>query len=156
MPRGTLKPSQLWAGTLAASAQALGSEGALRSNAEPDVDVAHAVDVFVQAWFEGDGEGMIRCLHPDLMARLLQAGAGSAPSVPVQALTRLQGIHASLGARVPMERRRCDISVLDVQGHAASVRAVLGDWVAYVHLALAGGRWTIVNVMWEWLSNRSA
>ena len=135
MPRGTERSSLSLVGTLAASA--LMSSAGHSPGPEGVID---AVEEYARAWFEGDEEGMANCLHPDLTTRLIQAGPGLANAGPVQALARLQGIHACLGARIPPEQRRCEITVLDISGRAASARAVLGHWVAYVHLALAEGR----------------
>jgi hypothetical protein len=32
---------------------------------------------------------------------------------------------------------------------AASAKVIAADWVDYLHLARWGGRWVIVNVLWE-------
>jgi hypothetical protein len=41
------------------------------------------------------------------------------------------------------------VTVLDVLGNAASVKAVMSDWIDYMHIAKINGRWVIVNVLWE-------
>ena len=39
--------------------------------------------------------------------------------------------------------------LLDVTGNPAGVKAVMSDWVDYVHLARVDGEWKFVNVLWE-------
>jgi hypothetical protein len=29
------------------------------------------------------------------------------------------------------------------------VKAVMADWIDYIHMAKVDGRWVIVNVLWE-------
>jgi hypothetical protein len=117
--------------------------------------VTRTVEAYADAWFMGDAEAMEHCLHPDLTARLVHLDQESEEAAGLRALARGQGIQASLGACThPMTRER-EISILDISGHSASVRAQLGDWVAYMHLSFTGERWAIVNVLWEWLSPRN-
>ncbi len=155
MPRGKCKASPLVVGTLSGAVQGCVQEGQFPPKAQDRAAIASTMDAYFQAWFEGDTVTMERCLHPDLTARLFQTGEGSGFGGRITTLPRPEGIQASLGPCVPPGRRQCGVSVLDVSRHSASARAVLGDWVAYVHLSFTRGRWAIVNVMWEWISSRN-
>ena len=53
------------------------------------------------------------------------------------------------GTTTPAETRRTDVTVLDVYGNAASVKLEMHDWIDYLHMSKMGGRWVIVNVLWE-------
>jgi hypothetical protein len=154
MPRGRIKSSPLVVGVLSPWAKDTSSTHSL-PQAQPDREsLTRTLEDYIHAWFRGDVEAMERCLHPDLTARLLQLGPDSGDASRISLLARTQGIQASLGACThPMARDR-EITILDVSGHSASARAILGDWVAYVHLSFTGERWVIVNVLWEWLSPR--
>ena len=52
------------------------------------------------------------------------------------------------GSEVPVDKRYYDVSILDVSGEIASVRAESYEYVDYLHLALSGGKWMIVNVLY--------
>jgi hypothetical protein len=38
---------------------------------------------------------------------------------------------------------------LDRFQNAASVRIDAGEWIDYLHLGKIGGKWKIINVLWE-------
>jgi len=152
MPRGRAKSSTLVVGTLASQFQ-----NAIAANAEQDrLAIVATLEDYSRAWFRGDAEAMERCLHPDLTARLLQLGPAPQAALEVQTLPRSQGIQAALGACTHPLERHSEVTILDMAGHSASARILLGDWAAYFHLSFTGQRWAIVNVLWEWLSRRSA
>jgi hypothetical protein len=125
---------------------------ALRSPADLE-GIVQSVHAFAEAWFEGDQVALERCLHPDLIARVLEARqkAGAPPRLGrASRLLEQLGAPAHFGTRTDPGQRRQEVTVLDARGHAASVRASLGDWVAYIHLVAFNGRWAVVNVLWEW------
>jgi hypothetical protein len=43
-----------------------------------------------------------------------------------------------------------------VFGNAAVAKVVMADWIDYLQLVKADGRWQIVNVLWERKSERKA
>ena len=65
------------------------------------------------------------------------------------AMRLYQGVRAGNGKNTPKEKQLKDVTVLDVFGNTASVKAVMSDWVDYMHIARFNGRWVIVNVLWE-------
>lgn len=156
MPRGTLKSSLLLVGTLGAARSAPQAPEppsmAFRTPADLE-NIVQSVHAFADAWFKGDQAALERCLHPDLISRVLEAGQ-SDPVPPrlgkAAGLMELLGAQARLGPGTDPGHRRQEVTVLDARGHAASVRASLGDWVAYIHLIAFNGRWAVVNVLWEW------
>ena len=157
MPRGQCRQPE----TLS---RMLGSEavpGPRRSWAIPGGDETRAairkdVTAFAQAWFMGDAAAMLRCLHPDFVSRLMGVGNGTEardglldevdPETMVRSVVGLQG---QFGAKIPDARRRLEVRVLEVGSRSASAVADLGGFMLHVHLVRAGGRWSIVNAMWE-------
>ncbi len=53
------------------------------------------------------------------------------------------------GTKTPTDKRRSDVTILAVAGNAASVKLVMHDWIDHMHMSKIGGRWVIVNVLWE-------
>jgi hypothetical protein len=55
-----------------------------------------------------------------------------------------------VGARGPKEYSRdAEVRVLDVYDHIATVAVLSEPFMDYLHLARFGGRWLIVNVLWQ-------
>lgn len=106
---------------------------------------------YVEGWYEGNAERMERALHPDLAKRIARTDpkTGRSRLDQMGALSLVQGARAGYGKNTPKEKQQKDIFILDVFGNTASVKAVMSDWIDYMHIAKFNGRWVIVNVLWE-------
>lgn len=111
---------------------------------------ATALD-YLQGWYSGDAERMEGALHPDLAKRIVRVDPeGRWDRVDsMSALTLVQYTRKGYGKEVPVDERQADITVLDVFGNAAVVRAVARDWVDYLQMGKVNGEWKIINVLWE-------
>ena len=153
MPRGQWKPSGMVSGTLGGEAPPV-RRGPAAPPVQAEVREAIERDVadFALAWFAGDTPGMVQCLHPDYVTRLMGVlgEAEGRLELGAEGLVRtVVGLQGRFGAKTAPDRRCLDVRVLDVRSRSASAVAVLGGWILQVHLARAGGRWRIVNAMWE-------
>jgi hypothetical protein len=125
-----------------AAAQAPADSAAIR---------ATALD-YIDGFYTGDAVRMERALHDDLAKRIVERKPGG-PEV-LQEMTAEQLIAMTArggGTGMPDERKRSDVSILDIHGNMASVKIVAGSWVDYMHIARVDGQWVIVNVLWEML-----
>jgi hypothetical protein len=106
---------------------------------------------YCESWYEGNPEKMERALHPDLAKRIVRTDAKSGRSrlEQMSAMGLVQGVRSGFGKNTPKEKQLKDIFVLDVFGNTASVKAVMSDWIDYMHIGKANGRWVIINVLWE-------
>jgi hypothetical protein len=106
---------------------------------------------YCESWYEGNPEKMERALHPDLAKRIIRTDAKSGRSrlEQMSAMGLTQGVRSGYGKNTPKEKQLKDVFVLDVFGNTASVKAVMSDWIDYMHIAKSNGRWVIVNVLWE-------
>lgn len=106
---------------------------------------------YAQGWYEGDAERMGRCLHPELAKRAILHNSQTGEQ-RFHHLTKQRMIEKTQqgggSADAPSDKRYYDVSILDVYGGIASVRAESYDYVDYLHLAFCDGRWLIVNVLW--------
>jgi hypothetical protein len=111
---------------------------------------AAALD-YIEGWFAGDADRMARALHPELVKRILvHDDVTGGDLVDGMGATRLiEGTRRKFGEQIPADQRRTDVTILDVTGRAASVKVDAGPWVDYMHLVKSGGRWQILNVLWE-------
>jgi len=105
---------------------------------------------YVEGWYEANAERMERALHPDLAKRVVFTNdRGQSRLDQMSAMGLVQGVKRGGGKDTPKEKQQKDITILDVFGNAASVKAVMSGWIDYMHMAKVNGRWVIVNVLWE-------
>ena len=104
-----------------------------------------------QGWYEGNAERIERALHPDLAKRVLvpDPRSGKGKIDHMSALSLIQATRKGGGTKIPTDKRRTEVTILDVDGNAASVKLVMHDWIDYMHMSKIGERWAIVNVLWE-------
>jgi hypothetical protein len=126
--------------------------GGIQAQTAADTTAIRATALnYVEGWYEGNAERMARALHPELVKRIVVRDTTTGR-------TMVQGMGTSVlvnstrhgyGKETPRERQQKDVSVFDIFGNAASVKAVMADWIDYMHMAKVDGRWVIVNVLWE-------
>jgi Putative lumazine-binding len=122
-----------------------------RQQADDLTEIRRAALDYAQGWYEGDAERMRRSLHPELAKRAIlrdpQTGEERFHHLSQQRMVEKteQG-----GGRddAPADKRYYAVSVLDIYGDIATVRADTYEYVDYLHLARSQGRWLIVNVLW--------
>jgi hypothetical protein len=105
---------------------------------------------YIDGWWTGDVDRMTRALHPDLAKRIMgrdQSGATRLNNMTAAQL--IGGVRAGGGKDTPAAERKSEVRILDIFGNAATARIDAGAWIDYLHLAKAGDRWQIVNVLWE-------
>jgi hypothetical protein len=136
--------------SLAASLALAAAAARAQSPADSAAIRATALD-YVEGWYAGDAARMERSLHPELAKRIVRTDPATGRSRLDQqsAMTLVLGTRSGGGRNTPASEQQKDVAILDVFGNTASVRATMRDWVDYMHVAKVGGRWVIVNVLWE-------
>ena len=105
---------------------------------------------YLEGWYAADAERMERALHPELAKRIMRTNAqGQSRLEQMSAMTLVQYTRRGGGKNTPKDKQQKDITILDVFGNTASVKAVAADWIDYLHVAKSNGKWVIVNVLWE-------
>jgi hypothetical protein len=112
---------------------------------------ATALD-YVEGWYDGNPERMGRALHPELVKRIVVSDTATKRSVlqNMGASALVNGTRHGWGKETPKAKQQKDVTILDIFGNAASVKAVMADWIDYLQIAKVDGRWVIVNVLWEY------
>lgn len=119
------------------------------SDADKAAIKATALD-YIEGWYEGNAERMERALHPELAKRIVRKDAQGNNRLDQMGATALvQGVKRGFGKNTPKEKQIKDVFILDVYENTASVKAVMSDWIDYMHVARWNNRWVIVNVLWE-------
>jgi hypothetical protein len=113
---------------------------------------------YAEGWYSGDGDRMARAVHPELVKRILVTDTATGRSFvqTMGASALVNGARHGYGKSTPAERQQKDVRILDVFGNAAVAKVVMADWIDYLQLIKAEGRWQIVNVLWERKPERKA
>ena len=107
---------------------------------------------YIDGYYTANADRMARAVHAELAKRIVVRDPRfSHEFVQGMGATQLvEGTRAGGGSQTPAEKRREDVTILDIAyGKAASVKVVASDWVDYLHVAKVDGQWKIVNVLWE-------
>ncbi|HEX6668649.1 MAG TPA: nuclear transport factor 2 family protein [Gemmatimonadales bacterium] len=131
---------------------ALAVPAAARAQTAADSSAIRAVALdYAEGWYEGNAERMSRAVHPELVKRIVVSDSATNRSViqNMGATALVNGTRRGWGKETPADRRQKDVTILDIFGNAASVKAVMADWIDYLQVAKVDGRWVIVNVLWE-------
>lgn len=113
------------------------------SDVDVEAVVAAALD-YCEGWFDGNAMRVGRAVHPQLAQRSLADGE------QVQTETAEQLLDATAdgaGRKRDVPDRRIQVAVEQVHGPIASVTVTSAVYVDYLHLALVGGRWKVVNAL---------
>jgi hypothetical protein len=124
-----------------AAAQTAADSAAIRTTAHDYID----------GWWSGDAPRMQSALHPELVKRIRGTDrTGEHEWIDNMGASRLvQGTGRGGGRETPAADRRSEVRILDIFQNTASVRVDAGAWVDYLHMVRWGGRWVILNVLWE-------
>lgn len=136
--------------TLLFAALLTAGPAAAQTSADSTAIRATALD-YVEGWYQGNPERMGRALHPELVKRIVVSDTATGRSVlqSMGASALVNGTRRGYGKSTPKDRQQKEVSILDIFNHAASVKAVMADWIDYLQMAKVDGRWVIVNVLWE-------
>jgi hypothetical protein len=111
---------------------------------------------YIEGWATGNIERVQNAVSPELSKRRV---AASGEMVFVQDMSRsllcMSALSNAKGVRMqdltPGKELAPEIKILDIDGTNASVKT----WNAkygffdYIHLSKAGGKWMIINVLWD-------
>ncbi len=137
-------------GLLAAAGLVSVSLGGPGSTADEEAIKKTALD-YVEGWYDADAERMERSVHPDLAKRALMPDPRrkGGKIEHMSAMRLVQATRARAGKPTDADQRTAEVIVYDIDGNAATAKAVMHDWIDYLHLSKIRGDWKIVNVLWE-------
>lgn len=105
---------------------------------------------YIEGWYTADAARMERAIHPELAKRWIRVddnGESRLQSVGSREL--IEQTRGGGGNKTPIELRRKDVEILDVDGEMATVKVTSARYVDYMHLARWDNSWKIVNVLWQ-------
>ena len=122
--------------------------------AEDETAVREALQHYVDGWYRGDAARMEIALHPELIKRkpVPISRDGKTRLEDLDQLAMIAATREGIGQRTPVHQRLKQLNILDIRQNSAVAMLETGEFFDYVHLVRNGGRWQIVNVLWEPIS----
>jgi hypothetical protein len=134
---------------------------ALGQTNEDSLAIKKAITDYIEGWATGNVERIQNAVSPELSKRrvatsgeLVFAQDMSRSLLCASALANAKGVR--MQDLTPGKELVPEIKILDIDGTNASAKT----WNAkygffdYIHLSKAGGKWTIVNVLWDMNSKK--
>lgn len=123
---------------------------------EDSLAIKKAALDYAEGWATGNIERIQNAVSPELSKRRVSA---TGDLVFVQDMSRSLLCAASLGNKqgvrmpdlTPGKEFIEEVKILDIEGSCASVKAWNKKYgfFDYIHLSKAGGKWMIINVLWD-------
>jgi hypothetical protein len=129
---------------------------AFGQTAQDTLDIKKAATDYIEGWATGNVERIKNAVSPELSKRRV-AASGDLVFVQdmSQSLLCMSALGNSKGVRMPDltpgKPLVAEVKILDIESNNASAKA----WNAkygffdYLHLSKAGGKWMIINVLWD-------
>ncbi len=128
---------------------------ALPARAQSDAATIQAIEAvafdYVDGQLEGDADRVARALHPDLAKRAVRSAPDQDEVLGLRRMTKDELVDLTRQGvlKTPKEKWDRSVRVLDVSGNVAVARVETPWFVDYFHMGRFGGRWVIVNAMWQ-------
>jgi len=95
---------------------------------------------------------MERALHPKMVKRTFwknkSTKADYLRETSRETMISIAETYNKNGDKFP-ETPKKEVVILDIFGKTASVKLIADDWIDYMHIVKLNGKWSIVNVLWQ-------
>jgi len=128
---------------------------------EDSLAIKKAITDYIEGWATGNVERIQTAVSPELSKRRVAASGGivfaqdmSRSLLCVSALGNASGVR--MQDLTPGKELVPELKILDIEGTNASAKTwnVKYGFFDYLHLSKAGGKWMIVNVLWDMNSKK--
>jgi hypothetical protein len=104
---------------------------------------------YIEGWYRGNAARMNQALHARLAKRRVT------PTGEVWEVDKEWMVKATADGKGIIEnpeKGRKAVTILDATDTMACVKIVSEKFIDYLHLARDGGKWVIMNVLWDYIS----
>ena len=113
---------------------------------EDSVQIVQTGLDYLEGWYTADTVRMCRALHADLIKRRVIADQGN----KIVQLTKPVMMEKTRNHKiVSVAEQQIKITILDIYGTIASVKAESKAFNDYLHMAKIDGQWVILNALWD-------
>ena len=105
---------------------------------------------YIESQHKPNADMMVRALHPKMKKRTYWKSGGKIDVMEssYQGMIDLAATYNIDGDKFPVNPKR-EVTILDVDRNVATVKLAADDWIDYMHLIKIDGKWTIINVLWQ-------
>jgi hypothetical protein len=101
---------------------------------------------YMEGWYTADTFRMNKALHPELIKRRVLAEQGN----KINQLDKATMMEKTKTHKVvPVNEQGVKITILDIFGTIASIKAESNGFYDYLHLVKIDGQWFILNALWD-------
>lgn len=101
---------------------------------------------YLEGWYTADTARMDKALHPNLVKRRVLTDQGN----KINQLDKPVMMEKTRNHKiVPLDQQGIKITILDIYGTIASIKAESNGFYDYLHLAKINGNWVILNALWD-------
>lgn len=117
--------------------------------------IQKVVNGYIENFFENNLSKMYTFLHPSLAKRGLDRKRGN-PNLFFNDMSK-EDLTKMLQRKKPLVKsdQKNEVQILDVFYNSASVKLKTGypgrmEWIEYIHLVKLDGKWSIINIIWDY------
>jgi hypothetical protein len=117
------------------------------------LDIERVALDYIVSQHTPNGEQMKNALHPRLVKRTFWRDKETKIEYVRETNAEVMVIVAETfnkdGQHFPKKPKK-EVKLLDISERTASVKLIADDWIDYMHIVKVGGKWQIVNVLWQY------
>lgn len=108
---------------------------------------------YIESQHKPNSTQMGNALHPRMVKRTFWKDKGTGKDFLYEYFAENMVILAERynikGDRFPANPKK-EVQLLDVSERTASIKLIADEWIDYMHAVKLNGKWTIVNVLWQY------
>ncbi len=108
---------------------------------------------YVGGWFACDHERLTRAMHPEVVKRIpvVSSKTGVEYLDPASVPKLIHYIKAGYCKLKDNQKPNLKVEVFGIHKNVASAVATNVQFIDYIHLVKQGGKWKIINVVWQYM-----
>ncbi len=120
--------------------------------AQDSLDIKQVALDYIESQHNVNPDQFERAAHPRMVKRTFWTNTSTKKEYLREtfkdAMVLLAETYNKNGDRFP-ENPKKEVVILDVVDKTASVKLIADEWIDYMHIIKLNGKWTIVNVLWQ-------
>ena len=115
-------------------------------------DIKRAALDYIESQHNLDPKQMEQALHPRMVKRTFwkdkPTGKDYLRETSAESMILLAESYNKEKDKFPTHPKK-EVIILDATERIASVKLIADEWIDYMHLVKNNGKWTIINVLWQ-------
>ncbi|OWP85791.1 hypothetical protein BWK60_12250 [Flavobacterium covae] len=120
---------------------------------QDSLDIKKVALDYIEAQHNPNPLQMENALHPRMVKRTFWkdkfTGKDFLRETTTESMILIAESYNKKGDQFP-EKPKKEILFLDVSNRTASIKLIADEWIDYMHIVKLNGKWTLVNVLWQY------